>query len=187
MINLAEEELFPILTEEMFPVVTEEDEVVGSAPRSAVHSRGLIHRSVFFFLFDQAGRVFVNQRSIHKKFYPEYWSILLGGHVRAGESYEEAVVREAKEEAGIESKPFFIAAYKKRLEGNDKENVKVYGFVLQGEPVLEERELKKGMFVGVGELEQFIAREKCLPETRDSYRILLDFFAGEKSRDLFGS
>jgi ADP-ribose pyrophosphatase YjhB (NUDIX family) len=42
--------------------------------------------------------VFVSQRTDDKEFYPGYWSIVFGGHVHAGESYEDAVLRELKED-----------------------------------------------------------------------------------------
>ena len=47
------------------------------------------------------GRVLLVHRSPSKRFYPDVWD-LFGGHVEAGESPEEALRREAREELGIE-------------------------------------------------------------------------------------
>jgi isopentenyldiphosphate isomerase len=152
--------------EELFDVVNEENEVIGSALRKEVHSKGHIHRSVLFFIFDNDGRVFVNQRTENKEFYPGYWSIVFGGHVHSGESYEEAVVRELKEEAGIEEKPELMASFKKRFDELDKENVRVYAIVTGKRLEIDPEEIKQGEFVTMGELEKKLKKEKFLPETQ---------------------
>ena len=167
------------MSHELFDVVNEEDKVIGQATRKEVHTNGDIHRSVFFYLFDKHGRVFVNQRTANKKFYPEYWSIVFGGHVHAGESYEDAVLREAKEEVGIEGEPIFITSIKKRFDKEDKENVSVYGFVTDQKPKLNLNEIKQGQFMTIKELEQKLKEEKFLPETDKLFQILKDY----KSRD----
>ena len=47
------------------------------------------------------GRVLLVHRSPTARFWPEVWD-LFGGHVNEGESLEEALRREAREELGIE-------------------------------------------------------------------------------------
>jgi len=113
---------------EIFNVVDEDDKVIGKATRTEVHVKKLIHRSVMFFIFDKKGRILVTQRTKNKEFFHEYWSIGLGGHVLAGETYDEAVVREVKEETNIDEKPFYMGSYKLRIP-EESENVRVYGFV----------------------------------------------------------
>jgi isopentenyl-diphosphate delta-isomerase len=158
--------------EETFDIVNDEDEVVGRATRKEAHTRGYIHRSVLFFLFDKDGRVFVSQRTENKDFYPGYWSIVFGGHVLMGESYEEAVARELKEEAGIEEIPIFIAAFKKRFDEEDKENVRVYAFVTGRELAVDPGEIKQGKFMTLAGLEEKMKKENFLPETGLLYEIL---------------
>ncbi len=161
--------------EEVFDLVNDKDEVIGSVPRKEVHSKGHIHRSVLFYVFDNEGRIFVNQRSDDKEFYPGYWSIVLGGHVHAGESYEEAVIREAKEEAGITQKPNFMTAFKKRFDKHDRENVRVYAFLTDGKLTVDPGEIKQGVFMTMSELEQKLEEEKFLPETKTLYPVLEDY------------
>jgi isopentenyldiphosphate isomerase len=161
--------------DEFFDVVSDDDEVVGRAARKEVHAKGHIHRSVLFFIFDREGRVFVNQRTDTKEFYPGCWSIVFGGHVRAGEGYEDTVEREAEEEAGVTGKPFFMAAFKKRFDDRDRENVRVYGFIADQEPVLDRTEIKQGAFLTLAELEHKIGEEKFLPETARLNEILKDY------------
>ena len=149
---------------EIFDVVDEEDNVIGKASRKECHEKGLIHRSVMFFIFDEEKRVFVTKRSKNKDFFPGYWSIVLGGHVNSGESYEDAAIREIAEETGLNEKPFFMDFFKKRIP-EEKENVKVYRVVASGEIILNYHELKHGKFLSLKELEKKLKKENFLPET----------------------
>ena len=125
---------------EIYDVVDEDDKVIGKATRKKIHDKRLIHRSVMFFIFDKKGRIFVTQRTKHKEFYKEYWSIVLGGHVNSGETYEEAAIRECKEETGMENKPVFMGSFKQRIL-EEKENVKVYAFYTDKFPKLDTFEI----------------------------------------------
>jgi isopentenyl-diphosphate Delta-isomerase len=151
--------------EETFDVVDDDDTVIGTATRKQAHMLGHIHRSVLFFIFDGQGRVYVNQRAENKEFYPGYWSLVFGGHVDAGESYDEAVVREAKEEAGVDDAPFLIGSFKKRFDDVDRENVRVYGIRTAGRLTVDATEITQGKFMTRAELEEKMRREKFLPET----------------------
>lgn len=161
-----------MLDDEIYDIVDENDNVIGKATRKEIHKNNkLIHRSVMFFIFDKKGRIFVNQRTKNKEFYREYWAITFGGHVNSGETYEEAVVRECKEEADIEEKPFFMGALKVRLP-TESENSKIFGFVTDKKIKLDSFELKQGKFMTMEELKDKLKKEKFLPETKDLLKIL---------------
>jgi len=159
---------------EYLDVVDDEDNVVGKALRSDCHEKNLMHRSVMFFIFDPDYRVLVNKRVADKEFFGGMWSIVLGGHVSSGQSYDEAVVREAEEEAGVESKPFKIGYMKKRLP-QECENVMVYGFVTDGKPNLLADEIEYGEFMTLSEAEDKITAEDFIPETHDLLPMLRSF------------
>jgi isopentenyldiphosphate isomerase len=89
------------MAEEFFDVVNERDEPVGRATRREVHARGLWHRAVYVLVFNQAGRVFIQKRSMRKDMSPGLWDASCSGHVDAGEDYASAVVRELREELGL--------------------------------------------------------------------------------------
>ena len=57
-------------------------------------------RSSFIFVFDPAGRLFVQRRAAAKETFPRHYDMAPGGVVGAGESYEENAAREAEEEMG---------------------------------------------------------------------------------------
>ncbi|MDI6826747.1 MAG: NUDIX domain-containing protein [Candidatus Aenigmarchaeota archaeon] len=159
---------------EIFDVVDEDDNVIGKATRKEVHDKKLIHRSVMFFILDKKGRVFVTQRTKTKDMFPEYWSVTFGGHVDAGESYDDAVVREAREEAKIEGKPIFLRSFKKRIP-EEKENSRVYAFVTDKMPKIDKEELKQGKFMTIEEIYDLLKNERFLPETKGLLKILREF------------
>jgi 16S rRNA (adenine1518-N6/adenine1519-N6)-dimethyltransferase len=88
--------------EELFDIVDENDAVVGSLPRDEVHARDLRHRAVHVMLFNRAGEIFLQKRSIWKDRNPAQWDSATAGHVDAGEDYETAARRELMEEIGAE-------------------------------------------------------------------------------------
>ncbi|MFE7580976.1 NUDIX hydrolase [Streptomyces gardneri] len=91
--------------EEILDVVDENDRVIGQAPRGEVYARGLIHRCVFIRVRDAEGRTFVHRRTATKLSYPSLYDMFVGGVVGAGESYDEAALREAEEELGVSGLP----------------------------------------------------------------------------------
>jgi len=166
------------MKDELFDIVDEDDNVIGKATRKEVHAKGHIHRSVLFFLTDGKSKIFVSQRTATKEFFPEYWSIVFGGHLHTGETYEEAVARESEEELGLKLKPVFVADYKLiwlEKKGKDREISKVYALVTDREPKLETSELKQGSFMTLQEARKKMKKEKFLPETKDMLRIIERF------------
>ncbi|MEU9556648.1 NUDIX hydrolase [Streptomyces fumanus] len=87
--------------DEILDVVDEHDRVVGQAPRGEVYARGLRHRCVFVQVRDGRGRIFVHRRTAGKLVFPSLYDMFVGGVVGAGESYDDAALREAEEELGV--------------------------------------------------------------------------------------
>ncbi|OLZ72709.1 NUDIX hydrolase [Streptomyces sp. IMTB 2501] len=91
--------------DEILDVVDENDQVVAQYPRGEVYARGLRHRCVFIQARDEAGRLFVHRRTATKLVFPALYDMFVGGVVGAGESYDEAALREAEEELGVTGLP----------------------------------------------------------------------------------
>lgn len=116
---------------ERFPVVDEMDRILRYSYRSEVHGNNFRHRAIHVFVFDEAGKLYLQQRSRTKDRYPLRWDSSAGGHVCAGESYDEAAQRELREELGVwvplekicklpassRTDHEFIWLYRGRLEG----------------------------------------------------------------------
>jgi isopentenyldiphosphate isomerase len=86
--------------EEWFDVVDEQDRVIGRERRAEVHRRGLHHRAVHVLVWDGAGRVFLQKRSMRKDSAPGAWDSSASGHVDSGETYDACAPRELREELG---------------------------------------------------------------------------------------
>ncbi|MFI8189017.1 NUDIX hydrolase [Streptomyces sp. NPDC085946] len=91
--------------DEILDIVDEHDRVVGRSPRGEAYARGLRHRCVFVRARDAEGRVFVHRRTPTKLVFPSLYDMFVGGVVGAGESYDEAALREAEEELGVDGLP----------------------------------------------------------------------------------
>ncbi len=156
---------------ERLDVVDEDNEVIGTEFRDVVHEKGLPHRTVMFFVLDERGRILVTKRTANKNFFPGYWSIVLGGHVKAGESYEEALVTEMEEELGTVWDHEEIAEFVKDIE-EETEHVKVYSVKIEREKIaLCEKEVEKGEFWTKEKIKKEINSRDFLPETYN----LIDF------------
>ncbi|MYV52813.1 NUDIX domain-containing protein [Streptomyces sp. SID3212] len=91
--------------DEILDVVDENDRVVGQAPRGEVYAKRLRHRCVFVLARDAEDRVFVHRRTAEKLVFPSLYDMFVGGVLGAGETYDEAALREAEEELGVSGLP----------------------------------------------------------------------------------
>jgi 16S rRNA (adenine1518-N6/adenine1519-N6)-dimethyltransferase len=91
----------PQRDDELFDVVDENDIPTGTATRSEVHAKGLIHRAVHVFVLNRNGDLYLQKRSLIKDMNPGVWDSSVSGHLDAGEGYADAAVREMGEELGI--------------------------------------------------------------------------------------
>ena len=87
--------------EEIFDIVDINDRVIGSAPRSEIHAKGLLHRAVHLWIFHPDGRLLLQKRSLTKDREPGRWTSSVSGHVNSQEDYDTAMHREIPEEIGV--------------------------------------------------------------------------------------
>jgi isopentenyldiphosphate isomerase len=133
------------MTEEIFDVVNERDEVIGQQPRREVHRLGLMHRAVHVLVFNAAGQVFLQKRSMKKDRQPGLWDSSASGHVDAGEDYDACAVRELGEEIGLH-----LSAPPRQLfklvacAETDQEHVRVYRCEAEGPFRLQPEEIERG-------------------------------------------
>ncbi len=87
---------------EMFPVVDEEGNIIGAATRGECHNGSkLLHPVVHLHVFNSRGELYLQKRPEWKDIQPGKWDTAVGGHVDLGESVEQALQREVREELGI--------------------------------------------------------------------------------------
>ena len=91
------------MSEELIDVLTVEGEPTGACKtKAAIHRDGDWHRAAHVWIVGSDGRVLLQRRSLEKENWPGLWDVSVAGHVSAGESAKEAVIREASEELGLE-------------------------------------------------------------------------------------
>lgn len=140
-------------TEERFPVVTPAGEVIGSATRGECHGGSmLLHPVVHLHVFNSRGELYLQRRPDWKDIQPGRWDTAVGGHVDFGETIDEALRREAREELGISGfEAIPIAVY---LFRSDREQELIHAFrTLWDGPVEPSSELAGGRFWSREELE----------------------------------
>ncbi|MGR3932564.1 NUDIX domain-containing protein [Streptomyces sp. BRA346] len=95
----------PLSADELLDIVDEQDRVISQARRGDATALRLRHRCAFILVRDAEGRVFVHRRTDRKLVFPSLYDMFVGGVVAAGESYDEAALREAEEELGVQGLP----------------------------------------------------------------------------------
>lgn len=90
------------MKDELLDLVNEYDEVVKQAYRLDVYKNNLNNfRVVNAFLINKNKEVWIPRRSNTKRLFPLCLDASMGGHVMAGESYDQAFVRELYEELNL--------------------------------------------------------------------------------------
>ena len=79
--------------------------VLATVERAACRALGIMTEAVHLNAFGDDGTLLVARRAAHKAIDPGLWDNLVGGMVPAGENLEQALEREAWEEAGLRTRP----------------------------------------------------------------------------------
>ncbi len=83
-------------------LVDEQDREIGTAEKLAAHRDGArLHRAFSVFLFDERGRVLLQQRAAGKYHFALLWANSCCGHPRPGEALVAAAERRVAEELGL--------------------------------------------------------------------------------------
>jgi len=89
--------------EEYADLVDENDKAIGRMPMAEARRKGVENmRVVNAFLVNSKGELWIPRRAAEKEYWPLWLDMSVGGHVSSGETYEEALKREAAEELNID-------------------------------------------------------------------------------------
>lgn len=170
---------------EIVDVVNPDDEVIDQASKEKCHKEGLIHRGAVILVFrnENLQELLIQKRSSNVAIKPGKWG-LTGGHVLAGETYEEAAKREFSEELyhGSDVDPELEKLFKlKRSMDSDHQHVTVFRTVDKGKFDLFDEEVGEVVFRDIEEL---------LKETRndagkftDAARLLIQEYDDRERQD----
>ena len=157
--------------EERFPLVDEEGKVIGSATRGECHNGSkLLHPVVHLHVFNSKGELYLQKRPEWKDIQPGKWDTAVGGHVDYGETPEEALVREVREELGItdfSSERLGMYVFESQRE---KELVYVHRTTYDGEISPSQEELDGGRFWTKAEIQDAIGQGILTPNFESEYQ-----------------
>jgi isopentenyldiphosphate isomerase len=156
--------------EELFPLVDKEGQVIGRATRRECHSGSfLLHPVVHLHVFNAAGALFLQKRSLDKDIQPGKWDTSVGGHVNYGETVEQALYREAHEELNLTAfQPIFALRYPFR-SNQEYELVNTYYTYYEGTLQPDPVELSEGRFWSLSEIHQSIGKGLFTPNFEQEF------------------
>lgn len=161
------------MKEEWFPIVNEAGETVGKASRRECHCGSKqLHPVVHLHIFNEAGALYLQKRSLTKDIQPGKWDTAVGGHIDYGEHVDEALRREAREELGIsEFIPEFITRYVFE-SAIEKELVNTFRTTFTGPILPNAEELDGGRFWSLSEINEHLGKGTFTPNFESEYRRL---------------
>lgn len=135
--------------EEQVDVVDNTGAVLYSTTKAETHQKGLLHKTVIAELISPTGEMTLVRQSPHKQDAGQYVSPV-GGHVGAGETDEQALRREAKEEVGLEGFEFSLkgkAIYDRKVLGRHENHYFiVYEIYTDEKPTLNDESVSYKRF-----------------------------------------
>ena len=156
---------------EIFPIVDEEGRVIGSATRGECHSSSkLLHPVVHLHVFNSAGDIYLQRRPTWKDIQPGKWDTAVGGHIDYGETPEEALLREVREELGItDFQPEFMDKYVFESK-RERELVYVHRCIYDGVIRPSTEELDGGRFWTMEEIREAMGKDILTPNFESEFR-----------------
>jgi 16S rRNA (adenine1518-N6/adenine1519-N6)-dimethyltransferase len=153
--------------EEIFDVVDEHDQVIGQAPRAAVHAQRLRHRAVHIWLFNNHHELFIQKRAATKDSHPLRYDSSASGHLESGENYDACAIRELREELSIELPAPALSRLFKLDACEDTGWEFVWVYLVQGhhQPVINTQEIEAGRFWPLSVVEDLVDNQPdlCAP------------------------
>jgi isopentenyldiphosphate isomerase len=170
------------MSEQMVDIINEKDVVVGTTTREDSHKNPQLHRVVNIWFFNDNNEVLLQKNSLTKNHDAGKLSETVGGHVDAGESYDEAAVRETAEETGLhlgisDLVPVMTHVPTKKEQGQGMFHArKVYAYTFLGNATdLHATDGEGAGFEWVS-IQDFLTKEGALKERIASYLFEFDDF-----------
>ncbi len=143
--------------DEQLIVINDQDEIIDYRSRSDCHSDpSLLHRTVGAVILNDSGEILLQKRSKTKDMDPGFWGISAAGHVSRGQTDEEAVKREVKEELGVVVDFVFVGNMMVRNE-KESERAAIFKGLHNGPFEINPQEVDEIVFLNPKKIQAHIA------------------------------
>jgi isopentenyldiphosphate isomerase len=116
-----------------------------------------MHRSAQVLLFNSAGKLFLQKRSMHKDEFPGLWDSSAAGHLNPGESYHACALRELEEELGIRHTGPLTCLFKIPASNETGyEHCTVFSCLSDSTLVLQPEEVDDGKWLTAEEMDDWV-------------------------------
>lgn len=163
-------------TTEWLPIVDEEGKITGKVIRSEAHKNKMyLHPVIHVHIVNLKGELFLQKRAANKLVMPGKWDTAVGGHIAWGETIEQAIQRETKEELGIELQQVkFLGKY---VWESDIERELVYVFISQWNApfIINKKEVEEGRFWSKSEIKRNKGKEIFTPNFEHEFKQIEQF------------
>ncbi len=161
--------------EEFFPLVDINGNVIGKSTRKECHSGSfLLHPVVHLHVFNSKEELYLQKRALNKDIQPGKWDTSVGGHVDYGETVEQALIREVREELGIiDFKPVFMIRYQ-FISDKEAELVNSHYTIYNGNINPDPGEISEGRFWKIEEILSNIGKNIFTPNFEFEFSRLFD-------------
>lgn len=156
--------------ETLLPEVDEQGNITGTMTRAEAHSGTKhLHPVVHLHVFNSKGDLYLQKRPDWKDIQPGKWDTAVGSHIDLGESVEQALHREVKEEIGITD--YTPERLKHYVFESDKEKELVFVFrTVYDKPINPDKEeLADGRFWSQQEIRDNIGKGIFTPNFENEY------------------
>jgi isopentenyl-diphosphate delta-isomerase type 1 len=164
---------------ELFQLVSRGGKLLGVASREACHGNPtLIHLVIHCHVFDPGGRLLLQKRSLSKDTNPGLWDTSVGGHVSAGEPVRAALLRECREELGIDGAAA-VRRYSYLLEGSfESEFAECFTLETREVPTPDPLEIDEVRWYSQLEVQAMMGTGALTPMFEHEWPLLLDALNG---------
>jgi len=163
------------MNKEYFDIIDSSGKIIGKSSREECHSdKSLAHRVVHVLVFNSKGELFLQKRSMNKDIQPGKWDTSVGGHLHFGETFEQAVCREMKEELGIIAPVKYLYDYWMYSQV-ETEYVRTYMCIYDKTFNFDPDEIDEGRFWNREEIEKNIGKSIFTPNFEQEYEKYLQW------------
>ncbi|MDG2107097.1 MAG: isopentenyl-diphosphate Delta-isomerase [Woeseiaceae bacterium] len=165
-------------------LVDDQDNEIGFLSKANCHDGdGVLHRAFSLFLFNNEGRLLLQQRSEKKRLWPGYWSNSCCSHPRRGESLSIATMRRLNEELNVAAELELIYHFKYQANfgeaGSENELCHVFLGNLKGTVRPNDNEVENIRYISADELDSELAKNpgRFTPWFKKEWKMLREIYA----------